>query len=125
MNVAGYEEVLEAAESVEVVPDFVQKVVSVAGLAILKIVAWSDRGRENPKDALDLFFIMENYANAGNYERLYSDDQLIAESEYDPDIAGITLLGRDIGHIASKATLDQLKTIIETSFERLSLEMMK
>jgi predicted nucleotidyltransferase len=39
MNVAGYEDVLAAAELVEFSPAFIQKVVSVAGLAILKIVA--------------------------------------------------------------------------------------
>nr|WP_315253462.1 nucleotidyl transferase AbiEii/AbiGii toxin family protein [uncultured Duganella sp.] len=125
MNIAGYDEVLAAAESVEVAPGFVQKVVSIAGLAILKIVAWSDRGRANPKDALDLIFLMDSYAAAGNLDRIYNDDQLIAAGGHDPDNAGAYLLGQDIRHLASASTLDVLKKIIDDDFGRLTLEMMK
>ncbi|MYM21476.1 hypothetical protein GTP46_02295 [Duganella sp. FT135W] len=125
MNIAGYDDVLAAAESVEVAPGFIQKIVSIAGLAILKIVAWSDRGRENPKDALDLIFLIDTYAAAGNLDRIYNDDQVIEAGGHDPDNAGAYLLGQDIRHLASASTLDVLKKIIDNDFERLTLEMMK
>lgn len=125
MNVAGYEDVLAAAESVEFAPGFVQKVVSIAGLAILKIVAWADRGRENPKDAQDLIFIMDSYAHAGNFDRLYDVEGVIEAGDNDPDAAGVYLLGLDIRQVASANTLNVLTQIIERDFDRLSTEMVK
>ncbi|RFP08282.1 hypothetical protein D0T23_29225 [Duganella sp. BJB475] len=125
MNVAGYEDVLAAAESVEFAPGFVQKVVSIAGLAILKIVAWSDRGRENPKDAQDLIVIMDSYAYAGNFDRIYDVDGVIEAGDNDPDAAGVYLLGLDIRQVASANTLNVLTQIIERDFDRLSTEMVK
>lgn len=125
MNVAGYEDVLGAAELVEFLPGFIQKVVSIAGLAILKIVAWSDRGRDNPKDAQDLVFIMDNYAVAGNFDRVYEEDGVIEAGDHDPDIAGVYLLGLDIRRMGSENTLGVLKQIIENDFDRLSTDMIK
>jgi len=125
MSVAGYEDVLAAAELVEFSPGFIQKVGSIAGLAILKIVAWSDRGRENPKDAQDLVCIMDSYAVAGNFDRVYEVDGVIEAGDHDPDIAGVYLLGLDIRRVASENTLDVVKQIIERDFDRLLTEMIK
>lgn len=125
MNVAGYEDVLAAVESVEISPGFIQKVVSIAGLAILKTVAWSDRGRDNPKDAQDLVFIMDSYAAAGNLDRIYEVDGVIEAGDYDPDIAGVYLLGLDMRRVASEKTREVLKQIIERDFDRLSTDMIK
>ncbi|MES2323329.1 MAG: nucleotidyl transferase AbiEii/AbiGii toxin family protein [Pseudomonadota bacterium] len=125
MNVAGYEDVLAAAERVTFAPDFDGKVVSLAGLAILKLIAWSDRGRVNPKDADDLIQLMDSYAAAGNLDRVYEEDGVIEAGAYDPDLAGVFLLGKDIQRMASVQTLGMLKEIIERDFERLSREMIK
>lgn len=125
MNVAGYEDVLAAAELVAFPSGFVQKVVSIAGLAILKIVAWSDRGRENPKDAQDLIFIMDSYAAAGNFDRVYEVDGVIEAGDYDPDMAGVYLLGLDIRRMASKNTLEVVTQIIDRNFDRLLRDMIK
>ena len=125
MNVAGYDDVLAAAEHVEFAPGFIQKVVSVAGLAILKIVAWADRGKENPKDAQDLIHIIDSYAEAGNMDRIYEEKGVIDAGEYDPDAAGAYLLGLDIRRVSSTATLKELQDIIERDFERLTNEMVR
>jgi predicted nucleotidyltransferase len=125
MNMAGYDEVLKAAELVELEPGFVVKVVSLAGFAVLKIIAWSDRGRGNAKDVHDLFHLMDNYAGAGNANRVYDEQDAIEAADYDPDLAGVYLLGKDIARLASKATLDLLRQIIERDFHRLAIEMIK
>jgi predicted nucleotidyltransferase len=44
MNVAGYREAFEAAPQVEIDAGLVVRVVSLPGLAILKLFAWADRG---------------------------------------------------------------------------------
>ena len=123
MNVAGYDDVMASAELVTFAPDFVGNVVSLPGLAILKLVAWSDRGRVNPKDAQDLIQLMESYTAAGNFDRVYNEDGVIDAGAYDPDLAGVYLLGQDIRRVASAATLDVLNQIIERDFDRLKREM--
>lgn len=123
MNVAGYDDVLAAAELVTFAPGFNGKVVSLPGLAILKLVAWSDRGKADPKDAHDLIYLMDSYAAAGNLDRVYDEDGIIEAGDYDPDLAGVYLLGKDIRRVASAGTLDVLHQIIECDVERLAHEM--
>jgi len=125
MNVAGYDDVIAAAEVVQFTDQFTSKVVSIAGLAMLKLVAWSDRGRENPKDAHDLIHLMDNYAAAGNMDRVYEEEGVIDAGNDDPDVAGVYLLGCDIRRMASAETLDSITKIIERDFDRISLEMVK
>ena len=49
MNVAGFEEALTSSMPVEIEPDFVVRVASLTGLTLLKLVAWSEGGRETDK----------------------------------------------------------------------------
>ncbi|WP_306395302.1 nucleotidyl transferase AbiEii/AbiGii toxin family protein [Telluria beijingensis] len=125
MNVVGYDDALASAELVSFEPGLDGKVVSLAGLAILKLVAWSDRGCDNPKDAHDLIHLMNSYADAGNFDRVYDEDGVIAAGNDDPDLAGVYLLGKDIQRIASVDTLDALKNIIGQDVDRLSNAMVK
>ncbi|MGB9992576.1 nucleotidyl transferase AbiEii/AbiGii toxin family protein [Massilia sp. SM-13] len=124
MNVAGYDDVLAAAELVAFAPDFTAKVVSLAGLAILKLIAWSDRGRENPKDAEDLHHLMKNYIDAGNMDRAYETGVMDA-GDYDADLATIHLLGADIKRLASPATLVILSDILDQNMGRLTIAISK
>jgi predicted nucleotidyltransferase len=66
VNVAGFEEALTSSMPVEIAPNLVVRVASLIGLALLKLVAWSDRGRETDKDAVDLYRLITSYADAGN-----------------------------------------------------------
>lgn len=73
MNVTGYAEALKSALQVEVGNKLVVPVISIPGLAVLKLLAWNDRGLDNNKDAKDLFFLLSCYADAGNGDRLYGE----------------------------------------------------
>jgi len=53
---------------------------------------------------------------------MYSD---IEAADYDPDLAGVYLLGKDIQRIASIQTISVLKQIVEHDFDRLSTDMTK
>ena len=70
MNVAGYQEALAAAEQVEVEPGHLLRVSSIPGLAVLKLLAWDERGLADPKDAQDLLLLLASNAGAGNENRL-------------------------------------------------------
>ena len=127
MNVTGYEEVLAASEEVEVAPGQTVHVATLAGLIILKIFAWMDRGRENPKDAKDIYQIMLNYARSGNTDRLYNEEMEMLEAvAHDPDLAGIRLLGRDVAQLAKPETATKLLGILVDAplMQRLEINML-
>jgi predicted nucleotidyltransferase len=113
MNVAGYREALEAAQEVEIAPRFVVRVASLPGLAILKLLAWADRGIEDPRDATDLVTIMRRYAGAGNEDRLYAEEIAVLEAvAYNPDLASPRLLGKDAGRIIAHETREQIFALL-------------
>jgi predicted nucleotidyltransferase len=66
-------------------------------LAVLKILAWSERRMQEPrKDASDLLLILQSYLDAGNSERLYSEaSQLIENHDFDYERAAAWLAGKD------------------------------
>lgn len=104
MNARGFEEAFEHAVRVRVAEGLEVRVSSLAGLALMKLIAWDDR-RYN-RDAKDLRFIMTHYLQAGNEERVYGErgdhtDLLDEDKFVDVELTGLRLLGRDIGAILS------------------------
>lgn len=126
MNVCGYDEVYAAAEEVELSPGYSIRVASLAGLGLLKLFAWEERGLKNPKDAQDLHTLLKNYFDSGNRDRIYEEESdLLAEVDYDPILAGAILLGKDIARIANETTRQKLIAILEQPelWERLVTHM--
>lgn len=116
MSVAGFEECYRHSIPVRLSrdPDLVVRVVSLAGLAILKLIAWDDNPDRRRKDAPDLFFIMSNYLDAGNLDRLFSEAADIVEADnYDYELGSTRFLGRDMSGIASTSTRETLIGILE------------
>lgn len=114
MNVAGYGEALASAVPVEVEPNFVVRVASLPALAILKLVAWTDRGTGDRRDAIDLSMLLRQYGAAGNDDRLYGTEiRVLAVVNYDFDLAGARLLGMDAGRIAAPATRGQVLSLLD------------
>lgn len=128
MSVSGYQEALESALLVELNAELTIKVVSLAGLAILKIFAWSERGTatEN-KDAIDLLTLLRTYHEAGNTDRIYEVPQpdVMESMNYNPDHMGAWLLGYDVAAIANESTIKAITTLIENKKESLVLQMAK
>jgi len=118
-NVAGYREALAAAVEVEVHPGLVVHVASLAGLAILKLFAWADRGAANPKDALDFAVLLSQYSAAGNEDRLFTEELgLLEDLAYNVDLAGPRLLGKDAARVATRETRNKLLALLDDA-ERL------
>jgi predicted nucleotidyltransferase len=102
MNIAGFGDAIRTATLVQVGEELAVPVASLPGLALLKIFAWIDRGRETSKDALDLMLLMRKYAEAGNTDRIYSNErELLTSVDFDLDLAGAVLLGRDVAAMTS------------------------
>ena len=101
---------------------------SIPGLTILKLVAWSDRGRETDKDAADIHRLLTAYADAGSADRLYENEMDLLEAVgFDMQLAGAELLGRDVGHLCSPSALAFIRSVLETepTFERLVNHMVQ
>ena len=71
MNVAGFEEALSEAIRVEFEPGLIIFVPSIPGLVILKLIAWTERHRQNNKDADDLYRIIPTFDLAGNQDHIF------------------------------------------------------
>jgi predicted nucleotidyltransferase len=95
MNVAGYKDAFASAPLIEVEDGFSVRVASVPAIAILKLLAWNDRPSVD-KHATDLLYLIRTYHEAGQAERLYVDGlDLLVAADYDIELAGAGLLGRD------------------------------
>lgn len=105
MNVAGFTEARDTAVWVEVVDDLLIPVASLPSLAAMKLIAWCDRHLETSKDATDFLVIARHYHLAGNTDRLYeTESALLIAADYDPELAGASLLGKDVAAICSANT---------------------
>ena len=128
MSVSGYQEALESALLVELDAELTIKVVSLAGLTILKIFAWSERGTvTDNKDALDLLTLLRTYHEAGNVDRIYEvpEPDVLESINYNPELMGAWLLGYDVAAIADKSTIETMAELIESKKENLILQMAK
>jgi predicted nucleotidyltransferase len=105
MDVFGFREAQEAALPVALPGGVRTEVVSLAALALLKLVCWEDRHHRSPKkDASDLQLILTHYLKAGNERRLW--DEFLPwtqEDDFDYLLAGARMLGHDIGTLLDGA----------------------
>lgn len=116
MSVIGYSEALATTVEIEIQKDFVVPVISLPGLALLKLFAWTERGIQDPRDALDLVTLLRNYHEAGNEDRLYGEElSLLEAAGFDLASAGPKLLGQDFRRIAKPETLKHAIAILENS----------
>jgi len=116
MNIMGFQEAYDYGVTVRLSdePILDVKVPTISGMALMKIISWNDRYPERTKDAEDLLFLMGHYAEAGNEDRLYENEvELLQAEEFDPVPAGIRLLGRDMASMATTATRETVKAILE------------
>ena len=101
---------------------------SLAGLALLKLFAWRDRGLEDTRDATDLVTLCQHYAEAGNLDRIYAEALPALQAvDFDVELASAWLLGKDTAATASPQTYAQIKALIRDAraSERLVSDMAK
>lgn len=128
MSVAGFSEAYNHALIIEIEPDYTIKVSSLAGLALLKLIAWSERHHESNKDAHDFLTILTEYSNI-EIDRLYEDYVPGELLEFNPERLGAYLLGYDIGMLfenrQSTRTFDSLNTLLTTQKESFLDSLLK
>lgn len=104
MNTTGFAEAYRDAVTVQISEAVKIRVVSLAGLAILKFVAYDDRPHERQTDLQDIWFLAKNYLSATGEERLYADADLMSDENFDYRTVGARLLGRDMAKLLTEQT---------------------
>ncbi len=106
MTTHGFSEAEKSTIEVILTDDLTVKVVSLAGLGLLKLISWVDRPYERERDAQDLWFVMKNYLDAGNEERLFAENNphLDLLENFDVELTGARLFGRDVAELLNDET---------------------
>lgn len=131
MNVLGFQEACDNAERVRIAqePELIIPVATPAGMALLKLIAWSDRIRETrSKDAQDFAYLLQSYERIPVVtEMLFSEEWAPIMDGYgwDLTLAAAHKLGHDAGRIAKEPTRHEIERIVsdEAKREQLIIEM--
>ncbi len=104
LSVFAFKEALPDTVEVKLPVGELVNVPSLAGLGLLKLVAWADRRYRLPgKDAGDFTLILRYYLHAGNEGRFYAEGaHLLTEEQFDFAVAGARLLGHDMARLLAR-----------------------
>lgn len=114
LHVLGFSEVLQEPETVQIEEKFVQ-IPSLAGMVILKLIAWSDRPEERDSDLGDILRIIEHYFDL-NFDEIveHHNDTFPEVDKLDKLKIAARVLGRKASKFLNESdTINQriLKTI--------------
>lgn len=114
MSTVGFEEAFENSILLEADENLTVRIASLAGLALLKFIAFNDRPQARRRDVQDIFFITKNYLDAGNEDRLYDEtaDADLLGDDFDYQTAGARMLGRDLAPLLNKKTSEIIKKLL-------------
>lgn len=105
MTALGFKEVRQTTQAVVIDKEFSIHVATLAGIFLLKLMAWKDRHIQNNKDAADMAFIFNNYLSINDKRAArFHYDEIYLIDNFTPNKAGAKLLGIDIATM-TKANL--------------------
>jgi predicted nucleotidyltransferase len=113
MSMAGFSEAYTMAIDIIISspPPGTIKIVSLAGLALLKILSWNDNPQERDRDAKDFCLIMFNYLEAQDIGYIYEKHGDLAGDDY--ELFSARILGRDLKLVAGSAMHSTLLKILK------------
>ncbi len=104
MKTIGFNEAFQNSVIIKLTEKLKIRVVSPAGLAILKFISYADKPQIRIRDIQDIWIMMKNYLEIISEERLYHDSDLLSEEDFDLRIVGARLLGRDMKPLLNERT---------------------
>ena len=126
MHVLGFHEACEHADIVRVRdhPALDIPVVTMAGLSILKIIAWTNRTPDlRKKDAIDLLYLLKNYEHIPSVsEGAYEVAGLMEQYGWDATLAGAHLLGTNATEIILPDTAHHISRLATGDMSPLGIE---
>lgn len=124
MSARGLTEAFAHAEPVRLPGGVEVLVPTVAGLAVLKLVAWSDRRLETKRDAVDLQTILGWCATGPLLEELYETElSLLSAYDFDPVPASAHRLGNHMAELLGSTTTDVVALVDDESLGKLAADM--
>jgi len=128
MNVLGFKEACDNAEWVRIQEDPILDipVVTPVGMALLKIISWTDRARDlRDKDAKDIAYLLSTYELIPEVKNsLYTDTKIIEKYDWDITQAAACLLGCRARNIAKENTVKMINALVEEEIDKLNLELL-
>ena len=122
MTVLGFDEALAHAEWFKLEPDEKIPIATIPALLVMKFFAFADR--KHIDDLKDAVFILQHYLQHHNENRVF--DELatqLAHGRIEYQQAGPFLLGKDVGQLCKRETVERLLPIIgslvDPYFERI------
>lgn len=112
MSTVGLRDVFNSSCQVEIMSGCSIPVATAAGQFILKLIAWNDQPYRK-HDAQDIAFILNHYLDIGNLDRLYDQHSDLITVDFDIQIVGASLLGRDLKSFISDETRSRMISIIK------------
>lgn len=126
MNVVGFQEVCDLADrvTIQTKPEIVIPVATPAGVALLKIIAWTERAANlRKKDASDLAYLTENYEKIPSIiDAIYDDASVLERFDWNTTLAGAFALGKNTNVIASKGAQAVVTKMRNGEFKNRTLE---
>lgn len=121
MTTDGFTEAYNKSITAQLMDDLNVRIASPAGLALLKFVSYYDKPHDRIRDLQDIWFMMKNYLEAGNDERLYEAGDLLEDQDFDLRTAGARLLGRDMGELLTVPTKEIIDKLLSEENNEKSL----
>jgi predicted nucleotidyltransferase len=114
MSVFGFREALANAHPVALPGQVQTQLVSLAALAVLKIVCWQERHYTSPrKDAHDLQLILRHYLVAEHEARLWNEFSAWTQGDdFEYELAGPRMLGHDMARLLEPDGQDQIAKVL-------------
>jgi predicted nucleotidyltransferase len=115
MITLGFDEAYKDTLTVRLADGVEIQICSLAGLALMKLIAWNDRRFQYRKDAEDLALLMLNYLDAGNQERVIGEGAEHADlldDDFDYNLASARVLGRDVSRLLSERSRGAVLAIL-------------
>lgn len=118
MSTFGMAEALSDALSIRLATDLLCRVASLPAQLILKLTAWQERGIEKPRhDSVDIKMLLKSYSGAWNLDRLYAEPPLLEAFDFDADLAGAALLGRDTARLVDASGAARLRRLVTDNLD--------
>ncbi|KOO05780.1 nucleotidyl transferase AbiEii/AbiGii toxin family protein (plasmid) [Vibrio chagasii] len=122
MSVIGFKEAFESSIKV-VIDGLTFNVASLPGIALMKLIAWGERGNENSKDASDFFLLMNKYQLI-HQDRLW-ESYVPQDFDWNVELVTAFLLGFDVRDILKEESEEVLLDIKNKHQDRLITGMVK
>lgn len=128
MSVLGFQEVCDTAEIVRIQdePSIDIPVATPEGMAILKLIAWTDRTYNlRRKDSKDLLYLFTTYDKIPSINgALHENQDLMERYGWDIELSGAYQLGVKAKSITLKKTFDAIEALFNGSHTRLTVELL-